>query len=286
MANLRNQPRTRISRHNAIPNRRSRGRDKIKLLKKLLRMILLLTFGGLAWIGWESVPVKEWGSLFPINQVRVIGDIENLDVDKLQNTLQPALNGGYFHQDLGELEGAIRSLAWIDQVRLSRIWPDTLEVDITEQKAVARWGDRALLNPRGERFTADGIETFYKLPLIYGPLGMEANLLEMMNALNDRLKQKGVEVATLDVSKRRACIVKLNNGLEIHFGRQDPVTLLDRFLNLVPKLGDEAFAQLKRVDLRYPNGFAVVWKSAEEINGENSSVSQLNGNAGNPALEK
>ena len=286
MANFRNQPRTRISRQKAIPRRRNGDRDKTRLLKKLLRLVILTAFGGLVWIGWEHLPGKDWGSLFPINTVRIVGDIENLDVDKLQNTLQPAISGGYFYQDLGELEGAIRSLAWIDRVQLTRIWPDTLEVDITEQKAVARWGDRALLNPRGERFTADGIEAFSNLPLIYGPLGMESNLLEMMNALNDRLKQKGVTVATLDMSKRRAWIVKLNNGLEIHFGRQDPVALLERFLNLVPKLGDEVFALLKRVDLRYPNGFAVVWKSAEEINGENNSASQLNGNAGNLAVEK
>jgi len=237
---------------------------------------MLLALGGLAWIGWELTPVKELGSLFPINHVRIVGDIENLDVDKLQKTLQPAISGGYFYQDLGELEGAIHSIAWIDRVRLNRIWPDTLEVDITEQKAVARWGDRALLNPRGERFTPDGIEAFANLPVIYGPLGMGSYLLEMMNALDDRLKQKGVNVVTLDMSRRRAWIVKLNNGLEIHFGRQDPVNLLERFLNLVPKLGEEVFAQLKRVDLRYPNGFAVVWKSAEEINGENGAVSQLN----------
>ncbi len=245
----------------------------------------MFALGGLAWTGWERIPVKEWAGLFPINNVRIVGDAENLDVDKLQKALLPALSGGYFYQDLGEIEGAIRPIAWIDRVRLTRIWPDTLEIGITEQKAVARWGDRALLNPRGERFTPDGIDAFSNLPVIYGPLGMESYLLEMMNTLNEKLQQKGVHVAALDMSKRRAWIVKLNNGLEIHFGRQDPVNLLERFLSLVPKLGEEAFAQLKRVDLRYPNGFAVVWKSAEEISGENSAVSQLNGNASNLAVE-
>ncbi len=176
-------------------------------------------------------------------------------------------------------------------IRLTRVWPDTLEIGITEQKAVARWGDRALLNPKGMRFAPGGIEAFGYLPVIYGPPGMEAYLLEMLKRLNDKLASKGVGVASLDMSKRRAWIVKLNNGLELQFGRQDePLMLLERFLDLVPKLGEDSFARLKRVDLRYPNGFAVIWKSEAEsganIKGENGTGFPLNGTASNMAVEK
>ncbi|MEI7866279.1 MAG: cell division protein FtsQ/DivIB [Candidatus Methylumidiphilus sp.] len=282
MANFRNQPRPGIARRNAIPARR-KGRNNIRLIKRVLRFAMMFALAGLAWMGWERIPAQELRTLFPINYVRVAGEVENLDVGKLQDALQPTLSGGYFNQDLGEIEGVIHSFAWIDQVRLSRIWPDTLEVDITEQKAVARWGDRALLNPRGERFAPDGVEAYANLPVIYGPLGMESFLLDTLNALNDRLAAKGVKVATLDMSKRRAWIVRLDNGLELHFGRQDPVKVLERFLGLAPKLGEDVFAQLKRVDLRYPNGFALVWKSADEINGEGGAMLQLNGKASNLA---
>ncbi len=284
MANLRNQPRAGINRRNATPRRRS-AQHRLRLVKRLVQFVGLMAFTGLCWTAWQRMPVQEWRTLFPLNHVRIVGDIENLDVDKLQNALLPAINGGYFSQDLGEVERAIRSFAWVDRLTLVRVWPDTLEIDLDEQKAVARWGDHALLNARGERFTPEEVEAFAYLPVIYGPVGMEAYLLEMLTTLNDRLGPKGVNVASLDMSKRRAWIVKLSNGLEIHFGRQDPVKLLERFLSLVPKLGDEVFAQLKRVDLRYTNGFAVVWKSAEELNSENGTVSQLNGNASNLAEE-
>jgi cell division protein FtsQ len=140
------------------------------------------------------------------------------------------------------------------------------------------------------RFAPEGVEAFAHLPVIYGPPGMEAYLLEMLKTLNDRLESKGVGVAALDMSKRRAWIVRLNNGLDLHFGRQDPIKVLERFLALAPKLGEEGFARLKRVDLRYPNGFAVVWKSeaesGAEIKGENGVGFQLTGMASNLALEK
>ncbi len=289
MANFRNQPRPGVTRRNSrSPNRR--GRKGIGLGRKLLKLASLSVLAGLGWLAWESLPPPAPGPWFPIAYVRVEGGIENLDVAKLQEALLPAINGGYFSQDLGEIEGAVRSFAWVDKVRLARVWPDTLEIGITEQKAVARWGDRGLLNPRGDRFAPESVEAFARLPVIYGPPGMEAYLLETLRRVNEVLAPKGVAVAALDVSKRRAWIVKLDNGLELYLGRQDdPLKLLERFLELVPKLGAESFARLKKVDLRYPNGFAVVWKSeaeiAPEIKNENGAESPQ-GAASNMAVEK
>jgi cell division protein FtsQ len=135
-----------------------------------------------------------------------------------------------------------------------------------------RWGDHALLNQRGERFEPGGIDAFQELPVIFGPPGMENYLLGMLNSLNDRLKQSGLSIAALDMSKRRAWIVKLSSGMEVHFGRQDPLKALDRFLELMPKLGGDGMAAVQRVDLRYPNGLAVVWKpdasSSDNLSGQ------------------
>ena len=284
MANFRNQPRAGLSKRSAQSTSRG-GRKRARLGRKALKLAALLVLAGLGWAIWEQIPAREPGPLFPIGYVRVEGEIENLDLKKVREALSPAINGGYFSQDLGEIEGALRSIAWVDEVRLTRIWPDTLEIKLTEHKAVARWGDRALLNPRGERFAPGGIEAFAQLPVIYGPSGMERYLLGMLRKLNERVGQKGARVVSLDMSKRRAWMVKLDNGLELHFGRQEPIKTLERFLGLVPRLGENAFARLRRVDLRYPNGFAVVWKSEAEGGDESGAGFQLNGKASNLALE-
>ncbi len=259
MANFRNQPRPAIARRRGYsPNRRGKRGTKLRL--RLLKLALLPVVAMLGWWAWQHLPAREPGPWFPIRYVRVEGEIENLDVQKLQETLGPSINGGYFSLEMGEIEGAVRSFPWVDRVQLARVWPDTLEIRIAEQKAVARWGEKALLNPRGERFAPAGAESFTQLPVIYGPPGMESFLLGMLKSLNEKLAQQKASVVSLDMSKRRAWVVKLDNGLELHFGRQDPLKALDRFLGLVPKLGEDGFARLKSVDLRYPNGFAVIWK--------------------------
>lgn len=264
MANFGNQSRTGLTRRTT---RRDRDRVQkpslvLRIVKKTFPWMLALAIGGLAY---GQLSALELARLFPFRYVRVQGEVANLDVVKFEESLKPAVQGGYFALNLAELEGAVRSFPWIDTVKLVRIWPDILEISVTEQAAVAKWGDRALLNAKGERFAPEGIEAFGHLPVIYGPSGMEFPLLEMLHTLNELLAGQGVRVAILDLSKRMSWVVKLDNGLEIRFGRQDPAKKLERFLGLIPKLGEGGFARLKRVDLRYPNGFAVVWKSEADI---------------------
>ncbi|MDD5033859.1 MAG: cell division protein FtsQ/DivIB [Methylococcaceae bacterium] len=230
----------------------------------LLKLIGLLAVVGLGWAGWERIPRIEVGTLWPIAYVRLEGGIENLNVDKLHQALLPSLRGGYFSLDMGEIEGAVRTFAWVDEVRVSRVWPDTVTIQLREHKAVARWGENALLNSVGARFSPEESGDFSALPVIYGPPGTETYLLGMLNTLNGKLEP--ARIASIDMSKRHAWVIKLNNGLEIHLGRQDPVKAMERFLTLAPQLGEDYLDRLKRVDMRYTNGLAVVWKD-EAVSG-------------------
>jgi cell division protein FtsQ len=204
--------------------------------------------------------IPAWHSLSPIAYVRVQGDILHLDPAQLSQALLPAARMGFLALDLAEIEGVARSFPWVDAVRVKRIWPDVLEVQVAEHTPVARWGDVALLGLRGERFQPEGVKDFVSLPVIYGQPGMEQYLLGILKSLNAKVELKGMSVVSLDLSKRRAWIVKLSSGLEMHLGRQDPVLAMDRFLQLSEQLGEHKIVQYQRVDLRYPNGFAVVLK--------------------------
>jgi len=86
------------------------------------------------------------------------------------------------------------------------------------------------------------------------------------------LESKSLSVAYLELSSRYAWIIKLNSGLEMRFGRQDPPKLLNHFLEIIAKIGDDGLRRLQRVDLRYHSGFAVVWNSEPMTGtlGENS----------------
>ena len=267
-------------------DRTAAGRRRRIPIMPALALLIAGICGYWAWnIGVDLN--REW---FPVRFVRIQGSIQNLDMEKLQETLAPAVNAGYFSLDIGEIEGAARSCAWVEGVQVTRVWPDMLVINISEHEPVARWGDKAMLDRNGERFTPDRVDDFVNLPVLYGPPGMEHDLLRILKQLNERLAPQGYSVASLDVSKRRAWTLRLVNGPEMRFGRREPVEALDHFLGLVGKLGDNRLSQLLRVDLRYPNGFAVVWRpeteSVQEWPYEPAAVFNPLGKATVVALEK
>lgn len=238
-------------------------RERLRRRPKPALLVLVLAVAGVTgyWIWNLGLDLnRTW---FPVRFVRIQGAIQNLDEAKLRESLTPAVDGGYFSLDIDEIEGAARSCPWVESVQVSRNWPDTLVVQIKEHDPVARWGEKAMLDARGERFTPERVD-FPGLPVLYGPPGTEHYLLEVLQQLNERLSPQGFKVASLEVSKRRAWTLRLENGPEMYFGRREPVAALEHFLGLLGKLGENRLAQLLRVDLRYPNGFAVVWRPETE----------------------
>jgi len=51
----------------------------------------------------------------------------------------------------------------------------------------------------------------------------------------------------------------LNNGMNLQIGEHQPLTRLQRFVTVYPKVFATSKKAAKNIDLRYPNGMAVRW---------------------------
>lgn len=222
----------------------------------------LFFFGVVALCGLAAMSVDpgQIKGFMPIRYVRVEGEIRNLDAAEFTRTLLPLTQVGYFLVDTHGIEEAAKSFPWLDSVQVARLWPDTLLLKVVEQKPVARTSDGGLINDRGGRFSPGNIQSYVKLPILDGPPGQEKQLLSMLYLLNAKLKQKGMRIDALKLTGRRAWSARLASGVEIEFGKQDPALALERLLTLLPRLGEARIAALQKVDLRYPNGFAAIFR--------------------------
>ena len=196
----------------------------------------------------------------PIHHVKIEGAFQYISKDRLKQVLAPQIKSGYYHADMNAIHQAIKALPLVDSVDVKRVWPDTVDIKITEKQPVVRWGSNALLNKQGEAFTPDNIDDFKNLPLITGPAGQEKKLLEIMKGVYIVLKDKSLQLAEFHVNERRAWRIKLANGLEMQLGRKDPLENMQRFLKTMNLLGEEQLAWIASVDARYPNGYAITWK--------------------------
>jgi cell division protein FtsQ len=200
----------------------------------------------------------------------VRGDLTNADVTKIESAVDGA-GGNFFAVDLVALRSRMEQLSWVRRVDLRRVWPDRVEATLEEHVAFARWGQVAgdLVNTFGEPFSApidEGLAA--KLPLLVGPAGSESELARRYRRFADLLAPLGANPERVVLTPRYAWQLRLAggdySGLNLELGRDGAEAVerrLERFVAACPeslgRLPPRAAAELRFVDLRYPNGFAM-----------------------------
>ncbi len=216
-----------------------------------------------SWQGWQEVKAQgaDW---LPVRYVRIEGVFQFIAKNKIKQVLKGQVNNGLYNADIQQIQTSVNQLPWVENVRVKRVWPDALDIKIVEQTPVVRWGATGLLNEKAELFIPDNINEFSRLPLLKGPDGNEKKFLEIMKGLTIALSDQEMRLVEFSVNNRRAWNIKLNNGLELILGRNEPLDKFQRFLKSFTLIGEEQVAKVAVVDLRYPNGYALTWKQGKD----------------------
>ncbi len=196
----------------------------------------------------------------PITRIRVEGRIAHLDEAMLRRAVAGRVQGGFFGVDVAAVRAAVEALPWVDRARVRRIWPDTLQIRVTEQVPVAIWNDTGLVNRRGGVFRPQAATWPADLPRLYGPAGRSAWLAGRYREFAASLQPAGLGIAALRVDARGAVRLRLANGIEVVLGREARSARLARFVRVWRKALAAEAARIARVDLRYGSGLAVQWK--------------------------
>lgn len=212
------------------------------------------------WLFWEN----EIRAAYPVRYVRIESGAVHLNERQFTDTIAPLVSTGLLDVDLDAVASMAASFAWVESVRVIRRWPDTLILQLREHRAAARWNEDSLLSDHGKRFAPPSLEGFSELPRLYGSDGQEGRVLDVWRKMNELLRSRQWRVTMLSCNFRQSWTARLSDGKELMFGRQDPVANVARLLMLLPELGPRQAAAIKKVDLRYRNGFAVVWRFQPE----------------------
>ena len=100
------------------------------------------------------------------------------------------------------------------------------------------------------------------LPRFEGPEARASELMAMHSLARPLFLPLGLRVDVVRLSARGSWSLRLDDGTEIEAGRGDTQARLGRFARLLPQLRNDPSRRLVRADLRYTNGFAIVWEDA------------------------
>lgn len=198
------------------------------------------------------------GDRWPMRRLAVTGEFRQVDEGAVRAAVLPHVQGGFFAVDPDAVHAAVAGLPWVEHVQVRKRWPDRLEVALTEHAPVARWGGDRMLSEDGKLFAAPP-GAGEGLPLFEGPEARAGELMAVHGQARQVFLPLGLRIEALRLSPRGSWSLRLDDGTEVEAGRGDPQARLARFARLLPQLRAADLRRLERADLRYTNGFALVW---------------------------
>jgi len=199
------------------------------------------------------------GDRWPMRSLAVTGEFRQVDQAQVREAVLPLVQQGFFAVDLGQVRDAVSRLDWVAQVEVRKRWPDRLEVSLAEHTPVARWSDGRMLSEDGKLFAAPA-GAGAGLPLFEGAQAQAGELMAFHSLARPLFLPLGLKVDTVTLSARGSWSLLLDDGTRIEAGRGDPQPRLARFARMLPKIRAADPRLLVRADLRYTNGFTLVWQ--------------------------
>lgn len=270
-----------------MPARRGKSAPPQPFLRRHWRALVggaCATALGAGLIGYGYSALAQPGRL-PLRVVEINGNFDRLDRDEIRETVRGAIDGGFLAVDLAAVRHAVREMPWVAEVSIRRVWPDRLQMHVTEEQPLARWGDDALINTGARVFRPKSLAGHDAMPRLRGPDGSETRVVDFYRVVAPALAARGLQLRELALDERRHWWLHLmatgghagsdaggdgaqagpDGDLVVSLGREDLERRLAQFLRVYPSLAADDARRPVRIDMRYAHGFAVRWQPREPV---------------------
>lgn len=191
-----------------------------------------------------------------VDAVRITGQSETAEMDIIR-ALELPNGGSIVFFDAEAARERIEALAWVDTATVRKVYPSTLDIQVTEREPYALWqfGGQVVLIDEDGRVISDYVAArFSRLPLVVGEGAPEAapELLALLSEFPSL--QEEVRAATL-VSSRRWNLT-LRNGMTVLLPEDDLLPAVIQLVSL--DQGNQLFARdIQTIDLRMADRMTV-----------------------------
>lgn len=235
--------------------------QKKRRQKWLLRFSYFIL--GLSLVLW-LVTFLRHQQIFDIKHVLISGQYQQTNPQKIRSAVQSILHHSLLEWEFSGLKHHLLSLPWIASVKLKRVWPNELKIDLIQKKPVARWFQRGLITQQGKIFFPSLSSFSHTLPQINAPKNLLHQALKDLLMFQLTLAHEHLYLAQLTLDQQANVTLQLGNGMHILLGKNNLFTRLKKFIAIYPKVFESRVNQVQYVDMRYTNGMAVKWRGSAE----------------------
>ncbi len=231
----------------------------VTLRRKSLRTrisAILLFFAIVFIITGVSPYIDKWVNR-PISVVKVKGTFKYLTNQEIRKKLTPVATTNFFDLKLTKVRDVLLSLPWVNHVDLKKVWPDKLLVYVFERIPVVRWNNTALLDDTGKVFVPENIVPFNHLPLLQGNMASQVSVWNAFLWLRKQIAPLAISEFSIDKNGLWACKIQ---GVLVILGTSKQQERIVGFKNIYKTTLAKVWAQIQKIDLRYSDGAAILWK--------------------------
>ncbi len=193
---------------------------------------------------------------FRITKVELWG-LQRLDRETVLRVLAIPPQASFFSFDAQAARQRLETLGWVAEVRIMRIFPQTLALAITERTPFARWyhkGREVLVDATGAVIGPDSTGSFAHLPLIVGA-GAPKAASDLFAAITRKAPFLNDLLLNATWVANRRWDLTLPGGVTVMLpekGLSDALATLTRFGDRLPQLTEVVSV----IDLRLPRRIA------------------------------
>ena len=227
-------------------------------VKRLIICIVLVLAAGLGMTACQKLNK-------PIDHVVVNGDFFHLKEKEVINLIDQKVKDGFLSLNLSGLNKYLESEPWIRNATIRRSWPSTIIVDITEEKPIARWGEKQVLNNVGDYLEITDKQSIKNLPTFTSEFGESKEMIKSYQLMSEILGPTGLNVHEIQRDVVGSWLITTSSGIQINLGRDQLAQKLRRFQVVWSAQLTSQVEKIKTIDMRYPNGLSVAWNQDDHI---------------------
>lgn len=219
-----------------------------------------------------------------LSGIIIKGNLPHNDISSIRNQISSNIHGNYYNINLFKTKQVFESVTWINQAVVKRVYPNQIEVKLSEFKAKAIWGNREdlkLVDDSGFVFEANADTEEYELmPQFIGIDGQSKVILDMYKHLSIGFAPLQYRVKILELNARGSWIATLDGGAHIELGRGNVTEIVGRAIkfsagaeNILNKL-NKKLIDIQYADLRHSDGYAlrILGVSTIDLSAANSTI--------------
>ena len=194
-----------------------------------------------------------------ISDVRIVGSLRWVSPEELKRAVADRLRGGFFRIDIAGVRESALAVPWVRDVSVRRVWPGELHLTVVEDRPIARWESGGLVTDLGTVLPAQRGPAGMGLPVFAGAREAIPRLIDGLREFSSIFDGIGGGIARLERSAAGNWSLQFADGVRLVF-RDEQEGHVRRFAVVYLSALIGRRGSIERIDLRYPNGFAVRWR--------------------------